>query len=330
MLDMGFEPQIRRIIEENRMPPAGSGEGCRQTMMFSATFPREIQDLARDFLDRNYLWISVGRVGATSSSVQQRFEDVSRADEEEKFQVLLEALQQVKAADGGAPKTIVFANQKSVVSDVAWRLSASRVRAREIHGGLSQPARDRALNDLRTGRAQVLVATDVAARGLDLPGIDHVVNYQLALNTDDYVHRIGRTGRMGNTGVATSFVGSAEPALKDLVKTLRTQAGEEGGTPVPQWMEALARRQGGGGQGRGRSRSAPPRSGGGYDSGRYGVGRGGYGGPSRQRGAYGGGGSYGRGASSPPRTRGGRGGDGEFRRRSFGDDDLSALADRMF
>merc|ERR1719346_118504 len=87
MLDMGFEPQIRRIIEENNMPlPGADQEGSRQTMMFSATFPREMQDLAMDFMDPRYLWISVGRVGATSANVEQRFKDVSRSDEDDKFE----------------------------------------------------------------------------------------------------------------------------------------------------------------------------------------------------------------------------------------------------
>merc|ERR1719401_3166566 len=153
--------------------------------------------------------------------VEQRFSDVSAADDQGKFETLLEAVDEVKASDGKTAKTLVFANAKATVDEVAWRLSDNRIRAAQIHGGLSQAARDRALQDFRTGRVGVLVATDVAARGLDLPGIDHVINYELPLNSEDYVHRIGRTGRIGNSGIATSFVGRFEPALREIVNSIK-------------------------------------------------------------------------------------------------------------
>ncbi|CAE7546420.1 DED1, partial [Symbiodinium pilosum] len=168
-------------------------------------------ELAMDFLDRNYYSISVGHVGATASNVEQRFENIGWGD---KFEKLMETLDEVKAKDGGPGKTIVFANSKREVDDICYRLQDMRIRCTSMHGGVSQNQRDKSLNALRSGRAHVLVATDVAARGLDLPGIDHVINYDLPLNGDDYVHRVGRTGRIGNKGVATSFVGSKEPALK--------------------------------------------------------------------------------------------------------------------
>jgi len=262
MLDMGFEPQIRSIIEKHGMPEPGGTSG-RNTMMFSATFPREMQDLAMDFLDTSYLGISVGHVGCTNSNVEQRFVDVGDARDSEKFDTLIESLKGVKNPEGGPAKTIVFANMKSTVDDVAWRLSDARIRASPIHGGLSQSQRDRALADLKNGRVNVLVASDVAARGLDLPGIDHVVNYELPGNSEDYVHRIGRTGRIGNTGIATSFVSAEEPSLKGIVKSMREAAEEDKrATKVPGWLEdkVLSTRRGGGGQ-RGnsgfRSRSAP-------------------------------------------------------------------------
>lgn len=239
MLDMGFEPQIRSIIEDHQMPePAVGDEEGRKTMMFSATFPKEMQDMALDFLDPNYLWIGVGRVGVTTSDVDQRFEDCIGVDDEDKFDKLVESIKAVKNPEGGDAKTIVFANQKGVVDDLAWRLADVRIRAAQIHGGLTQAQRDRALQDLKLGRASVLVATDVAARGLDLPGIDHVVNYELPLSADDYVHRVGRTGRIGNTGIATSMVGAVEPALKGIVKSMKDAFRKDSGaTPVPQWLE---------------------------------------------------------------------------------------------
>lgn len=227
-------------------------------MMFSATFPQEMQDMALDFLDPSYLWVSVGRVGATTSNVEQRFEDVTGRFVD-KFSVLLDALENFEKPEGGRAKTIVFANQKNTVDDIAAQLSNNRIRCTQIHGGLSQPARDRALASLKSGRADVLVATDVAARGLDLPGIDHVVNYELPGNAEDYVHRVGRTGRIGNTGVATSFVGGRESALKDIVKNLKdARRKDENVSEVPDWVERLAVMSSRGSSRGGRSRSMPP------------------------------------------------------------------------
>ncbi|CAJ1437719.1 unnamed protein product [Effrenium voratum] len=232
MLDMGFEPQIRSIIEGHGMPEPGREDG-RQTMMFSATFPREMQDLALDFLDPTYLWIAVGRVGEACANVVQRFQDASTTDLDGKFEMLVEAVREVGTeGDEKVAKTLVFANSKTTVDAICWRLSDARVRSMQIHGGLSQAARDRALNDFRNGRVSVLVATDVAARGLDLPGVDHVINYELPLNAEDYTHRIGRTGRIGNTGLSTSLVGSWEPALKDIVTSIRDMES----VTIPEWL----------------------------------------------------------------------------------------------
>ena len=247
MLDMGFEPQIRSIIEGHSMPESGGEEG-RQTMMFSATFPREMQDLALDFLDPTYLWIGVGRVGEACDNVVQRFQDASTTDLDGKFEMLVDAVSQVETeSDAKVAKTLVFANSKTTVDAITWRLSDARIRSMQIHGGLSQAARDRALSDFRNGRVSVLVATDVAARGLDLPGIDHVVNYEMPLNAEDYTHRIGRTGRIGNTGLSTSLVGSWEPALRDILKSVRDMKSAS----IPEWLEYHANSGGRGGRGGG-------------------------------------------------------------------------------
>lgn len=233
MLDMGFEPQIRSIIEGHSMPEPGGQDG-RQTMMFSATFPREMQDLALDFLDPTYLWIGVGRVGEACDNVVQRFQDASTTDLDGKFEMLVDAVKEVETtSDDKVAKTLVFANSKTTVDAITWRLSDAQIRSMQIHGGLSQAARDRALSDFRNGRVSVLVATDVAARGLDLPGIDHVVNYEMPLNAEDYTHRIGRTGRIGNTGLSTSLVGSWEPALRDILKSVRDMKSAR----IPEWLE---------------------------------------------------------------------------------------------
>eukprot|EP00933_Yihiella_yeosuensis_P080139 TRINITY_DN9354_c0_g4_i1.p1 TRINITY_DN9354_c0_g4~~TRINITY_DN9354_c0_g4_i1.p1 ORF type:complete len:573 (+),score=130.52 TRINITY_DN9354_c0_g4_i1:68-1786(+) len=234
MLDMGFEPQIRKIIEEYKMPVPGE----RQTMMFSATFPQEMQDMALDFLDPSYYWIGVGKVGATAGNVEQRFEDIGWND---KFEKLEQSLDSVKNEEGGDAKTIVFANMKGTCDDIVRRLRMQRKQAAPIHGGLSQLERERAIADLKSGRISVLVATDVAARGLDLPGIDHVINFDLPKTGDDYVHRVGRTGRIGNKGVATSFVGQRESALRDIVMHLEDSMKEDpDASPVPDWLKEMA------------------------------------------------------------------------------------------
>jgi len=231
MLDMGFEPQIREIIEDFGMPEPG--EGGRQTIMFSATFPEDMQNMALDFLDPVYMQINVGRVGVAAADVEQRFEDIGWGD---KFEKLIPTLESVTGTDG-EPKTIVFANMKATVDNIVYHINRhSNFRAIGIHGDKRQEDRNRAIDEIKRGRSQVLVATEVAARGLDLPGIDHVINFDLPTGGDDYVHRIGRTGRIGNKGVATSFVSNQEPGLSGIVDALRDCTGAE----VPRWLEDRA------------------------------------------------------------------------------------------
>ncbi|PQE26052.1 hypothetical protein CJF30_00000796 [Rutstroemia sp. NJR-2017a BBW] len=192
MLDMGFEPQIRRIVEGEDMP----GVQNRQTLMFSATFPRDIQMLARDFL-KDYVFLSVGRVGSTSENITQKVEYVEDAD---KRSVLLDILH-----THGPGLTLIFVETKRMADSLSDFLINQNFPATSIHGDRTQRERERALEMFRNGRCPILVATAVAARGLDIPNVVHVVNYDLPTDIDDYVHRIGRTGRAGNTGIATSF-----------------------------------------------------------------------------------------------------------------------------
>jgi len=233
MLDMGFEPQIRSIIDESGMPEPGlEGEG-RRTMMFSATFPQEMQDMALDFLHPSYLWIGVGRVGEMVSSVDQRFEDLSFGD---KQQTLIRIIQAEAKDDGSEMKTIVFANTKRMVDGVTNYLRMSGMKAAPIHGGLTQTQRDGAISALKTGRVSVLVATDVAARGLDIPGVDHVVNFDVPQNAEDYTHRIGRTGRIGNKGVATTFVTGNDTGVKSIVQSLKKAQQADDKIEIPDWL----------------------------------------------------------------------------------------------
>jgi len=253
MLDMGFEPQIRNIIENYGMPEPG--EGGRQTMMFSATFPQEMQDMALDFLDPAYYGIKVGQVGHAATDVEQCFEKVNFREKNDR---LLDLLTQAKSEKGELGKTLVFANTKNTCDDIVWILNDGGVKAQPLHGGLTQQARSRNLTLLKRGILDVLVATDVAARGLDVPGIAHVINYDLPQDGDTYVHRIGRTGRIGNKGLATSFVSNYDNAtnLKMIVKHMKdAKKDDPDASDVPEWLEELAvSRPGGprGGGGRGR------------------------------------------------------------------------------
>eukprot|EP01067_Filipodium_phascolosomae_P009208 Filipodium_phascolosomae@DN8148_c0_g1_i1.p1 len=220
---MGFEPQIRRIVFELGMPPSEEG---RRTVMFSATFPQEIQNLAKDFL-LNYIFLAVGRVGSTHEYITQ---EVIYVEPGEKLQRLTQLL--VQASDG---RTLVFVETKRTADHLEYDLERQNFRVSSIHGDRTQTERERALESFKNGSTPILVATDVAARGLDIPNVMHVVNFDLPSNIDDYVHRIGRTGRAGNLGRASSFVNSSNSnVLLDLQKLLA-----ENNQQVPRWFNAL-------------------------------------------------------------------------------------------
>ncbi|KAK0207607.1 ATP-dependent RNA helicase ded-1 [Armillaria fumosa] len=309
MLDMGFEPQIRRIVQGEDMP----GVHERQTLMFSATFPRDIQILAKDFL-KDYVFLSVGRVGSTSENITQKIEYV---EDNDKRSVLLDILASQGKDNGDLGLTLVFVETKRMADMLSDFLMGNNLPATSIHGDRTQREREMALQTFRTGRTPIMVATAVAARGLDIPNVTHVVNYDLPSDIDDYVHRIGRTGRAGNTGVSTAFFNRGNRNIvKELVELLR-EANQE----IPSWLETVAHEatfgSGGGyrgGRGRGGrgGRGSAGRdyrtgggggSSGGYGGGGYGGGGGGYGGRA-QFGGGGYGGGYGGGST------GGGGGQG--------------------
>ncbi len=274
MLDMGFEPQIRKIVQEMDMPDVEN----RQTLMFSATFPRDIQMLARDFL-KPYIFLSVGRVGSTSENITQKIEYV---EDEEKKSYLLDILFSADSA-----LTLVFVETKRMADNLCDFLIMKQLPATSIHGDRSQSERERALELFKSGEAPILVATAVAARGLDIPHVKHVINYDLPGDIDDYVHRIGRTGRAGNTGVATAFFNRGNKNIvKDLIEIL-TEANQE----VPEFLTKVAREasygRGGGGRGRG-GRS----NGGNRDFRRGGGGGGGYSNNTSYGGGYSNAGGY--------------------------------------
>ncbi|XP_063546146.1 ATP-dependent RNA helicase bel isoform X2 [Cydia strobilella] len=313
MLDMGFEPQIRKIVECHTMPKTGE----RQTLMFSATFPKQIQVLAQDFLS-NYVFLAVGRVGSTSENITQK---VVWVEEAQKRSFLLDLLNASNLLKRSRPEedqlTLVFVETKKGADQLEEYLDSDGYPVTSIHGDRTQREREEALRRFRTGQTPILVATAVAARGLDIPHVRHVINFDLPSDVEEYVHRIGRTGRMGNLGVATSFFNDANRGLaRDLVELL-----VEAKQDVPNWLTSTAAdgrlgssgrragsRAGGGGGGRFSSAGGsgfgardfrtqsrqPPRSAGAssIDSGfGYGGGGGSYGG--NYGGSYGGGGGGG-------------------------------------
>eukprot|EP00081_Caenorhabditis_elegans_P005409 NP_001254858.1 ATP-dependent RNA helicase laf-1 [Caenorhabditis elegans] len=238
MLDMGFEPQIRQIVECNRMPSKEE----RITAMFSATFPKEIQLLAQDFLKENYVFLAVGRVGSTSENIMQK---IVWVEEDEKRSYLMDLLD----ATGDSSLTLVFVETKRGASDLAYYLNRQNYEVVTIHGDLKQFEREKHLDLFRTGTAPILVATAVAARGLDIPNVKHVINYDLPSDVDEYVHRIGRTGRVGNVGLATSFFNDKNRNIARELMDLIVEANQE----LPDWLEGMSgdMRSGGGYRGRG-------------------------------------------------------------------------------
>jgi len=201
MLDMGFEPAIRRIAS---MIPAE-----RQTLCYSATLEGKVKDVARNYL-KNPVRVEIGSVMKPAENVELRAFDVDI----DKKQELLEHL--LNAEKGSF---LVFVRTKHGADRVARRLTRSGHTAIQIHGDRTQSQRNQALRNFSEGRHRVLVATDVAARGLDVANVAHVVNYDLPKEAEDFVHRVGRTGRASAKGVASTFAGPDE--RKDLRKIER-------------------------------------------------------------------------------------------------------------
>ncbi|XP_077629138.1 putative ATP-dependent RNA helicase DDX4 isoform X6 [Crocuta crocuta] len=225
MLDMGFGPEMKRLLACPGMP----SKEQRQTLMFSATFPEEIQRLAGEFLKSDYLFVAVGQVGGACRDVQQTILQVGQYSKREK---LVEILQNI-----GDERTLVFVETKKKADFIATFLCQEKISTTSIHGDREQREREQALGDFRCGKCPVLVATSVAARGLDIENVQHVINLDLPSTIDEYVHRIGRTGRCGNTGRAISFFDpeSDNHLAQPLVKVL-----SDAQQDVPAWLEEIA------------------------------------------------------------------------------------------
>jgi ATP-dependent RNA helicase RhlE len=193
MLDMGFIVPLRRIVK--------SVPNERQTLMFSATMPAEIRELANEWL-RNPGFVQVGRIATPVESVAQ---SVFFVEPRHKPELLSHYLHKTAFT-----RTLVFARTKHGADKIVKQLTRSRIRAMALHGNKSQNVRQRTLEAFKSNRPPVLVATDIASRGLDVQGISHVINYELPDVAEVYVHRIGRTARAGTSGVAISFCAPEE------------------------------------------------------------------------------------------------------------------------
>lgn len=193
MIDMGFEEDVRNIMS--------FFSNQRQTLLFSATMPKKIQNFAKSALVKP-VTVNVGRAGAANLDVIQEVEYVKQ---EAKIVYLLECLQKTP------PPVVVFAENKNDVDDIYEYLLLKGVEAVAIHGGKTQEEREFAIKSFKNYQKDVLVATDVASKGLDFADIQHVINFDMPKEIEDYVHRIGRTGRCGKTGIATTFINRNSP-----------------------------------------------------------------------------------------------------------------------
>ncbi|KAI8609943.1 P-loop containing nucleoside triphosphate hydrolase protein [Chytriomyces sp. MP71] len=244
MLDMGFEEPLREIVSQIRPD--------RQMLFWSATWPKSVQRLANDFQGEDTIQVRIGSQKLQANkAITQTVKIVPEFDKET---ALCATLQEIWAGIEGDEKTktmertIIFCNKKYLCDNIEHGLQGDGWGAVSIHGDKDQREREYALQRFKNGDAPILVATDVAARGLDVKELKHVINYDFPNNVEDFVHRIGRTGRGGESGSAYTFF---DPKMdrknaKDLVE-LMTDAGQ----PVPSEVQALvpAGRGGGGGGG---------------------------------------------------------------------------------
>ncbi|KAI9297649.1 p68 RNA helicase [Neoconidiobolus thromboides FSU 785] len=208
MLDMGFEPQIRKIVDQIRPD--------RQTLMWSATWPKEVKALAEEYL-KDFIQVNIGSLKLSAShSITQVVEICTSFDKPNKLSKHLESIM-----NDQEHKIIIFSSTKRTADDITRSLRQEGWPALAIHGDKQQSERDWVLNQFRTGKSPIMVATDVAARGIDVKGIKYVINYDFPSCIEDYVHRIGRTGRGGETGTAITFFTAEESnKARDLVGIL--------------------------------------------------------------------------------------------------------------
>lgn len=236
MLDMGFEPQIRKIISQIRPD--------RQTLLWSATWPDEVKSLARDLCKEDPIHIKVGSGQLKANdNITQEVEVMGRWDKPKRLSKLMDQI-----CDGS--RILIFAETKKGCDELVRMLRQDRYPALAIHGDKEQRERDWCLDEFRSGKSPILVATDVASRGLDVKGCKWVINYDFPGQIEDYVHRVGRTGRAGEKGTAiTFFTDNESNKARDLLDILNRSSNSK----YPRELEDMAASAGrGGGRGKGR------------------------------------------------------------------------------
>ena len=227
MLDLGFIKDIRRIVATLPM--------VRQSSLFSATMPAEVAGLAGSML-RDPVRVDIARAEETTPKIEQSIYHISTSGKTPLLKDLL--------SDPAFQRVIVFTRTKHGANRVAENLEASGIQVTALHGNKSQSQRERALGDFRSGRARVLVATDIAARGIDVTGVTHVINYDLPAEPESYVHRIGRTARAGASGIAISFCDPSERStLRAIERLMREPIPMSGDSAAPLAETAPIRQQ---------------------------------------------------------------------------------------
>eukprot|EP00762_Andalucia_godoyi_P000632 ANDGO_05237.mRNA.1 DEAD-box ATP-dependent RNA helicase 21 len=223
MFDMDMEAQLTSILDSLKHSTIGSDMSSQVMSMFSATMPPNIEKLATSFM-KDAIMVSVGQIGTAAETIRQRVEFVKT--ESEKMEKLIRIL------ETSPPPVVVFANQRKTVDVLSRDLDRRGFSVCTLHSGKSQEQRQKAIDDIKNGKSHVLVTTSVGGRGLDIPGITHVINYDMPMRIDEYVQRIGRTGRGGSQGSATSFVMPSDSAILFDLKQMLLRTNN----PIPQQL----------------------------------------------------------------------------------------------
>lgn len=223
MLDMGFEPQIRKLLLDIR--------DDRQTIMTSATWPAGVRRLASSYMSNPYQ-VFIGSLDLAATHTVTQIIEVM--DEEEKYSRLLRFVKDMQPDD----KAIIFCGRKDRADSLSCDFALGKINCQSIHGNRDQSDREQALADIKSGEVSILIATDVASRGIDIEDITYVVNFDFPRNIEEYVHRVGRTGRANRTGTSLSFMTRSDwGSAAELIVILK-----EAGQAVPEEVQAMADR----------------------------------------------------------------------------------------
>lgn len=226
MLDMGFEPQIKKLV--------GECKSAHQTLFFTATWPKSVQKLADKYIraEKTILHVGATEELAANKAVSQEFFCLDDSEKDAKLWQIIEDM-----PDNG--KLLAFANNKRRVDNLHWACKKYGFGASAMHGDKTQDERQKSLKQFATGEWPLMFATDVVARGLDIDGVTHVVNYDMPRDVDNYIHRIGRTGRAGKTGAAITFW---NPGFDMQCSPALVKIAEEAGQVVPPWLTNYAKK----------------------------------------------------------------------------------------